>query len=70
MVCKGELSVVPGTQENREGIAEHSFAISGDVGLPSRFCTVLAEEDCLEFGFIKGQSRLFRSNGHFTYFWL
>ena len=33
MPCKGELPVVSDTQENREGIAEHSFSINGDVGL-------------------------------------
>ena len=44
MLSKGEQPVVPDTQEDLEGIAEHSFSINGDVGLPGRFCTVQAEE--------------------------
>ena len=68
MLCKGELSVVSGTHENREGIAEHSFSINGDVGLPGRFLTVQDEEGCLAFGCAKGQSRLIRPSDHFIYF--
>ena len=47
MLSKGELSVIPDTQENREGIAEHSFSVNGDVGLPGYFCTVQPDEDRL-----------------------
>ena len=54
MLCNGELPVVSDSQENREGIPEHSFSINGDVGLPGRFCTVQAEEDCLTFGSANG----------------
>ena len=47
MQSKGELPVVPDTQENREGFAEHLFSINDDVGLPGCFCTDLAKEGCL-----------------------
>ena len=58
MLSNGELSVVPDTQENRDGIAEHPFSINGDVGLPGRFCTVQVEEGSLAFGSVKCQSNL------------
>ena len=67
---KGKMPVVSDTHENQEGIAEHSFSINGDVGLSSRFCTVQAEEVCVAFGCVKGQSRLIRSSDLFIYFWL
>ena len=35
MLSKGELPVVPDTQENLEGIAEHLSSVNCDVGLPS-----------------------------------
>ena len=70
MLCKGELPVVSDSQENLDGISEHSFSINGHVGLPGRFCTVQAEEGCLAFGCVKGQSRLIRPSGNFIYFWL
>ena len=70
MVCKGELPLVSDTQENREGIAEHPFSIHGDVGLPGRFCKVQAEEGCIAFGCVKGQSRFISPSDHFIYFWL
>ena len=57
MFSKGELSVVPDIQENREGIADHSFSINGDVGLPGYFCTVQTEEGRLA---PEAQSRLSR----------
>ena len=57
MLSIDELPVVPETPKNREVIAEHSFSINGDVGLPGHFCTVQAEEDCLTFGCVKCQSR-------------
>ena len=40
----GELSVIPDTQENREGVSEQSFSINGDVGLLDRFSAVQAKE--------------------------
>ena len=53
MPSSGELSVVPDTQENLEEIAEHSFSVNGDVGLPGRFCTVQAEEGRLALGEVR-----------------
>ena len=50
MPSKAVQPVVPDTQVNRDGIAEHSFSVDGDVGLPGRFCTVLPEEGCLALG--------------------
>ena len=50
MFSNGELPVVPDTQENQDGIAEHSFSINDDVGLPGHLCTVLAVEGCLAVG--------------------
>ena len=70
MLSKGELPVIPDTRENRVGIAEHSFSVNGGVGLPGRFCIVLAQEGCLAFGCVKRQSRLIRPSDHFIYFWL
>ena len=83
MLCKGELPVVSDTQKNREGIAEHSFSINGDVGFPGCFCTVQAASaqsrlkmavshlDVLRvnlvFGCVKGQSRLIRPSDHFIF---
>ena len=37
-------------QKNREGVAEHSFSVNGDVGLPDSFCIVQAEEGRLALG--------------------
>ena len=68
ILSKGELPIVSETQENREGNAEHSFSINCDVGLPSRLCTVLAEEGCLAIRYAMGQSRLIRPSDHFVYF--
>ena len=48
IVSKDELPVVPDAKENRDGIAEQLFSISGDVGLQGRFCTVLAVSDMNE----------------------
>ena len=70
MLCKGELPVVLDAQEDRKGIAEHSFSIKGEIGLQGRFCTVQAEEGCLAFGCAKCQSRLIRPSDHFIYFLL
>ena len=39
LLPKGELMVIPDTEENQEGIAEHSITIYGDVGLPGRICS-------------------------------
>ena len=50
MLSKGELPVVPDTEENCVGIAGHLFSVNGDVGLPGRFCTVHAEEGLLPLG--------------------
>ena len=58
MLSKGELPVILDTQENQEGIVEHSFSINGDVGLPGRCCTVQAERGCLALGCVAGQSCL------------
>ena len=41
MLSNGELTVLPDTQEYREWIAEHSFSINGDVGLPGHFAQFL-----------------------------
>ena len=70
MLSKGELPVVADNQENREEIAEHSFSVNVDVDLPGSFCTVLAEENRLAVGFVKGQSCLSRPYYHFIFFWL
>ena len=40
MPCKDELPVVSGSHENREGVAEHSSSINGDIWLPGHFCIV------------------------------
>ena len=61
---------IPDTQENRVGIAEHTFSFNGDVGMPDRISTVQAEEGCLAFGRVKGQSRLIRPSDNFIYSWL
>ena len=50
MLSKGELPVVPDTQENQEGIAQHLSSINGDVELSVHFCTVQTEEGPLVFG--------------------
>ena len=70
MLCNGKLPVVSDTQENREGIAEHYVSINVDVGLPGRFCTVLAVEGCLALGCVRDQSRIIRRSDHSIYFWL
>ena len=70
MLCKGRLSVISDTHENRKWIAEHSFSTNGNVGLPGCFCTVLTEEGCLTFVCFRGQSHLIRPSVHFVYFWL
>ena len=70
MLSKGELPVISDTQEDREGIAEHSFSVNGDVGLPGRFYTVLAEEGRLALGRLEGQYRLSRPSDHCIYIWL
>ena len=70
MLSKGELPVVPDTKEDLEGIAEHSFSINGDVGLPGRFCILQAEEGHHALGCVDLQSRLSRPSGHFIFFWL
>ena len=80
MLSKSELLVVLDTQDNRDGIAEYSFSVYGDVGLPGRFCTALAEEcrlalvegqseECrLALVRVEGQSRHSRPSDHFIYF--
>ena len=70
MLSKGELPVVPDIQENREGFAEHSHSINGDVWLPGPICTDKAEGGCLAFECFQCQSRLIRQNDHYAYFLL
>ena len=67
MSSKGELLVLPDSQENREGIAEHYLSVNGEVGLPGRFCTTQAEEGCLAIECVEGQSCHSRPRDHFIY---
>ena len=68
MLINCEQSFVCNTQENMEGIADHTSSFNGDVGLPYRMCPVQADEGCLAFGYAKDQSRLIRHCDHFTTF--
>ena len=70
MLSIGELPIVPDTHEHLEWIAEHSFSIIGDVGLPGRFCTVQTEDDCHAVGCVMCQSQFIRASNHIIYFWL
>ena len=70
MLINGEQSFVCNTQENMEGIADHTSSFNGDVGLPYRMCPVQADEGCLAFGYAKDQSRLIRHCDHFTHLFL
>ena len=76
MHTKGELPVVPGTQEYLAGIGrtfgdcKHSHTVNGEAGLPGRFCTVHALESRLALGCVEGQSHLKIQSDHFIYFWL
>ena len=60
MLLKDEQPVTPDTQGNREGIAEHSSSINGDVELPGRLCTVQAKEGRLTLGCVEGEFCLSR----------
>ena len=53
MLSKGELPVVPDTDEDQEGVAERSFSINRDFGLPDCFCTVQAKEGHIAFGCVE-----------------
>ena len=63
MLSKGELPVVPDTQETWRGL--HSFPVNDDVGLPGVFSTSPAEEGRPTLGYFDGQSRLSRPSDHF-----
>ena len=58
------------TQENREGISEHTLSFNGDAGMLDRICSVMSEDGCLQFGCAKGQSRHIRPSENYIYSWL
>ena len=67
MLSISEQLDVSDTQEN---LANHSFSVNGDAGLPGRFYAVQADEGRLVFGCAEGQSTPTRPSNNFLYFWL